>query len=135
MESLFRRGVQRWPGPPTLSILPEAARPPWGRVSSGDRGLHSASSALPRKVGPDSRPCPRAVCVLQEAVSETEGSGTRLSRRQGCGGGSPGKGSGRTEAACAGTREGCRVGPAGSGVKGACGEGGLVHLRGQKQAV
>ena len=57
------------------------------------RGLRSASpapcgrlsSAVPRKVGPDNRPAPRALCALQEAVSQMEASGTQPPHRQGWG--------------------------------------------------
>ena len=59
----FSAGSAEMAGASNPAILPEAARPPWGRAGSGDRGLGSASSALPRKVGPDNRPTPGCVCV------------------------------------------------------------------------
>ena len=108
------------------------------------RGLRSASpapcgrlsSAVPRKVGPDNRPAPRALCALQEAVSQMEASGTQPPHRQGWGDLRPPSlgralaGGGRL---CGHLRvlQGWVVG---SGIKGVCGEGGLVHFRGQKQS-
>lgn len=87
MESLFWRGAQRrWPGPPNPEHpSPRLPGSPWGRVVLGRLWPPQCQLSLPRNVGPDNRPCP-GLCVLQEAVSETEGSGTRPSHRQGCGG-------------------------------------------------